>query len=255
MIKKEKNVMSKTILVTNDDGIYGPGLKPLVRELKKLAKVIVVIPDQERSGTSHSLTLHKPIRIQKVAAHTYLANGTPADCARYGALKLARNKVDAVISGINSGPNFGNDVNYSGTVAGAREGCMLGIPSFAVSVAEPVGGNFNGAAKIAARIAKSLLENPLPAKIYLNVNVPKKPKGYRITSLGERVYDEEIDSRTDPRGREYFWLAGKFVSEVHSPGTDVTVAKNGYISVTPLKLDPTARELFGEFEEWIKNLK
>ena len=116
----------KTILVTNDDGIYGPGLNPLVRELKKFAKVIVVIPDQERSGTSHSLTLHKPIRIQKVAPDTYLVNGTPADCTRYGALKLVPGGADAVISGINSGPNFGNDVNYSGTVAGAREGCMLG---------------------------------------------------------------------------------------------------------------------------------
>ena len=247
--------MKKTILVTNDDGIYGPGLKPLVVELRKFAKVIVVIPDQERSGTSHSLTLHKPIRIQKVAPDTYLVNGTPADCTRYGALKLVPGGADAVISGINSGPNFGNDVNYSGTVAGAREGCMLGISSLAVSVAEPVGGNFKTAAKVAAKMAKSILSKPLPAKIYLNVNIPKKAKGFRITGLGRRIYDEQIDSRTDPRGRKYYWLSGKPVSEVQCDGTDIAEAKKGYVSVTPLKIDPTAKELFPIFREWVEKLK
>jgi len=245
----------KTILVTNDDGIYGPGLEPLVRELRKFARVVVVIPDQERSGTSHSLTLHKPIRIQKVSPDTYLVNGTPADCTRYGALRLVPGGADAVISGINSGPNFGNDVNYSGTVAGAREGCMLGLSSLAVSVAEPVGGNFNAAAKIAAGMAKSMLAKPLPANIYLNVNVPKKPKGYRVTFLGRRIYDEQIDCRTDPRGRKYYWLSGKPVTEAQEPGTDITEAKKGYVSITPLKIDPTAKELFKDFEEWAKLLK
>ena len=247
--------MKKTILVTNDDGIYGPGLRPLVSELRKFAKVIVVIPDQERSGTSHSLTLHKPIRIQKVSPDTYLVNGTPADCTRYGALKLVPGGASAVISGINSGPNFGNDVNYSGTVAGAREGCMLGLSALAVSVAEPMGGNFKAAAKIAAKMAKSILSKPLPPKIYLNVNVPKKPKGLRITSLGSRIYDEQIDCRTDPRGRKYYWLSGKPVSEAQGSGTDIAAAKKGYVSITPLKTDPTARELFGDFEMWVKALK
>ncbi len=245
----------KTILVTNDDGIYGPGLNPLVRELKKFAKVIVVIPDQERSGTSHSLTLHKPIRIQKVAPDTYLVNGTPADCTRYGALKLVPGGADAVISGINSGPNFGNDVNYSGTVAGAREGCMLGIPSIAVSVAEPISGNFNIAAKISAKMVKSILARPLPQKIYLNVNIPKKPKGFRITFLGKRIYDEQIDCRTDPRGRKYYWLSGKPVLEAQGAGTNIDEAQKGYVSITPLKIDPTARELFNDFKAWAKALK
>ena len=245
----------KTILVTNDDGIYGPGLKPLVRELRKFAKVVVVIPDQERSGTSHSLTLHKPIRIQKVAPGTYLVNGTPADCTRYGTLKLVPKGADVVISGINSGPNFGNDVNYSGTVAGAREGCILGISSLAVSVAEPIGGNFNTAAKISAKMVKSILSKPLPPKIYLNVNVPKSPKGFRITLLGRRIYDEQIDCRIDPRGRKYYWLSGKPVLEAQGTGTDITEAKKGYVSITPLKIDPTAKELFGDFENWVRELK
>jgi 5'-nucleotidase len=245
----------KTILVTNDDGIYGPGLKPLVAALKKFAKVIVVIPDQERSGTSHSLTLHKPIRIQKVSQEIYLVNGTPADCTRYGAMRLIRGRVDAVVSGVNSGPNFGNDVNYSGTVAGAREGCMLGLPSLAVSVAEPLGGDFKAAARVAARIAKSMLANPLPPKIYLNVNVPRKPKSFKITTLGRRIYDEQIDCRVDPRGRKYYWLSGKPVSDTQGPGTDIAEAKKGYVSITPLKIDPTAKELFADLELWARDLE
>ena len=247
--------MTKTILVTNDDGIYGPGLMPLVKELKKLAKVIVVIPDRERSGASHSLTLNKPIRIHKISPDTYLVEGTPADCTRYGALKLANSKVDAVISGINSGPNFGNDVNYSGTVAGAREGCLLGFSSLAVSIAEPSGGDFNAAAKITAKIAKSIISKPLPAKIFLNVNIPKKLKGIKITRLGRRIYDEQIDTRVDPRGHKYHWLTGQPVSEAQGEGTDITEAKKGYVSLTPIKTDTTASELFNDFEIWAKAIK
>jgi len=245
----------KTILVTNDDGIYGQGLKPLVSELEKFANVMVVIPDQERSGTGHSLTLHKPIRIRRVEVNTYMVNGTPADCTRCAVMKLVPGKIDLVISGINTGPNFGNDINYSGTVAGAREGCLLGISSFAVSVAEPERGNFETAASTAAMLAKSIAEKPLPEKIYLNVNVPRKSKGIKITSLGRRIYDEEIECRVDPRGRKYYWLSGKLITEAQSTGTDIDAAKKGYTSVTPLKLDPSAVELFGDFENWAKALK
>lgn len=237
----------KTILVTNDDGIYGSGLKPLVKELKKIGRVIVVVPDQERSGTSHSITLHKPLRIQEIEKDTFLVNGTPADCVRYGSLSLAKRTVDLVVSGINTGPNMGSDVIYSGTVAGAREGVLLGLPSFAISVAEPAGGNFALAGKIAAQIGKKLLGAGIPKGIYLNVNVPKAVKGIKLTSLGQRVYDDEIECRTDPRGIKYYWLAGKFVSCVHKKGTDVTVTQDGYASVTPLLLDPTATDTFEAF--------
>lgn len=244
----------KTILITNDDGIYGPGLKPLIKELKKIAKVIVVVPDQERSGTSHSITLHKPLRIMKVAPGIFIANGTPADCVRYGSLSLAKQNIDVVVSGINSGPNMGADVIYSGTVAGAREGCLLKKPSFAISVAEAASGNFELSAQIAAKIAKKLLTKSLPEGIYLNVNVPKHVKGIKITSLGQRVYDDEIDCRIDPRGLKYYWLAGKFVSCIHQPGTDVTVVEESCVSITPLRLDPTAADLFEEFNLWKKDL-
>jgi 5'-nucleotidase len=244
----------KHILVTNDDGIYGPGLAALVKELGKIAKVTVVVPDQERSGTSHSITLHKPLRIQKINAQTYIVNGTPTDCVRFGALSLMKRKVDLVVSGINAGPNMGHDVIYSGTVAGAREGALLKIPSFAISVVELLKPDFKLAARTALKIANNIFKKGLPDDIYLNVNVPNKARGIEITSLGHRIYDEEIDCRIDPRGRKYYWLAGKFVSGVHQKGTDITVVEGSCVSITPLQLDPTATQLFGEFITWKENL-
>ncbi|MHB9154532.1 MAG: 5'/3'-nucleotidase SurE, partial [Endomicrobiales bacterium] len=159
---------------TNDDGIYGPGLQPLVSELKKVGKVVVVVPDQERSGTSHSITLHKPLRVQQLGVDMYIINGTPADCVRYGALSLIKRGVDLVVSGVNAGPNMGHDVIYSGTVAGAREAALLRIPALAVSVAETAGGNFSLAAKVAADLARKILKEKYPEQIYLNVNVPAR---------------------------------------------------------------------------------
>jgi 5'-nucleotidase len=244
----------KHILVTNDDGIYGPGLNPLVRELGKIAKVTIVVPDQERSGTSHSITLHKPLRIQKLNAQTYIVNGTPADCVRFGALSLMKRNVDLVVSGINSGPNMGHDVIYSGTVAGAREGALLKLPSFAISVADLIKSDFKLAARVALKLVKIILKEGLPADIYLNVNVPNKIKGYTITSLGQRIYDEEIECRTDPRGIKYYWLAGRFVSGVHQPGTDITVVEELNVSITPLQLNPTATQFFGVLNTWKQNL-
>ncbi len=247
--------MKKTILVTNDDGIYGAGLAPLVKELSKIAKVSVVVPDQERSGTGHSITLHSPLRIHKFNANTYLVNGTPADCVRYGSRKLLKGKVDLVVSGVNTGPNLSQDVVYSGTVAGAREAALLGIPSFAVSAAQWEKADFNSCARVAARIAKMLLVNRLPLDTFLNVNVPVKAKGFRVTKLGKRIYDEEVECRNDPTGREYFWLAGKFISGVEDPGTDIEAVNKGYVSITPLDLSPTAIHLMGEINTWLKDLK
>jgi 5'-nucleotidase len=240
--------MKKTILVTNDDGIYGPGLMPLVKELKKLARVIVIVPDRERSGTSHSLTLNTPIRVHNFGKDIYIVDGTPADCTRYGVLKLANSKVDLVVSGINSGPNFGNDVNYSGTVSGAREGCLLGFSALSVSAAETDWSDYSSAAKAAAKLAKNVISNPLPAKIFLNVNIPKRYKGIKITSLGRRIYDEQIEARLDVRGHKYYWLSGKPVSEAQAEGTDIAEARKGYVSITPLKTDTTAVELLDGFE-------
>lgn len=243
----------KTILVTNDDGIYGPGLKPLVKELKKIAHVIVVVPDQERSGTSHSITLHKPLRILKLDPHTFIVNGTPADCVRFGILSLIKKKVDAIVSGINSGPNLGQDVIYSGTVAGAREGALLNIPSIACSIAKISDANFPLAAKNVRLLAQNIFSASLPRQIYLNVNVPHNVKGMQVTTLCKRIYDEKIDCRVDPRGQKYYWLAGKSVTGVIKKGTDIEAVENNYVSITPLKLDPTATDLFGTLNQWIED--
>ncbi|MBN1823189.1 MAG: 5'/3'-nucleotidase SurE [Endomicrobiales bacterium] len=245
----------KRILITNDDGIYCPGLKPLITEIRKLGKVVTVVPDQERSGTSHSITLHKPIRLQKCGNNIFTINGTPADCVRYGVISAGKGKIDLVISGVNSGPNMGHDVIYSGTVAGAREGAVYNIPSIAVSVAEASGGNFRLAAAAARKIAQGVLAGGFPENIYLNVNVPKKVDGYRITKLGKRIYDDEIECRTDPRGHKYYWLVGRFVTGIEEPGTDLEAVKKGYVSITPLELDPTAAALNASFTRWIKDLK
>lgn len=234
----------KTILVTNDDGMYGPGLYPLIRELKKLKlPVVAVVPDKERSGTSHSITLHKPFRVKKVTAGVFCANGTPADCVRYGVRSLVNGQVCLVVSGINAGPNLGQDVVYSGTVAGAREGALLKIPAMALSTAENAQADFTAAARVALRIARAMLAHEFPEHVYLNVNVPNKPRGIRVARLGQRVYDQTIECRTDPRGQKYYWLAGKTVRGVHQQGTDYTTVKHSYASLTPLKLDPTATEL------------
>jgi 5'-nucleotidase len=162
--------------------------------------------------------------------------------------------VDLIVSGINSGPNMGHDVIYSGTVAGAREGALLKLPSFAISVVDLLKPDFKVASRVALKLAKVVFQNALPPDIYLNVNVPNKVKGYAVTSLGQRIYDEEIECRTDPRGIKYYWLAGKFVSGVHQPGTDITVVEESRVSLTPLRLDPTATELFGVFDTWKKSL-
>ncbi|HBU68911.1 MAG TPA: 5'/3'-nucleotidase SurE [Elusimicrobia bacterium] len=246
--------MKKTVLITNDDGIYGPGLRPLIREIKRVAKVVVVVPDQERSGTSHSITLHKPLRVQKVGRDIFMANGTPADCVRFGARSLFKGRIDAVVSGINSGPNLGQDVVYSGTVAGAREGTLLNIPSVAVSVAETGRGNFSLSAKFAAKLAGMILSEGIPAGLYLNVNVPYKIKGVKITDLCKRIYDEKIECRTDPRGLKYYWLAGKTVSGLSQPGTDLYAVEKHFVSITPLNINPTASESFNLFKRWIKDL-
>jgi 5'-nucleotidase len=173
---------------------------------------------------------------------------------RFGVLSILKGKVDLIVSGINTGPNLGQDVVYSGTVAGAREGAYLRIPSIAVSISEWGKYNFSKAARVARNVAKKMLTSSLTGSTYLNINVPAKIKGYRVTSIGKRIYDEQIERRMDPRGLEYYWLAGKFISGVEKPGTDIYAIKHSFVSITPLKLDPTAFESFGEVEKWIKDL-
>jgi 5'-nucleotidase len=230
------------ILVCNDDGINGPGLPALISAMRRLGHVTVSVPEHERSADSHSLTLHKPIRVRRMSPDTFTLNGSPADCARFGVLELLKEKVDLVVSGINRGYNLGEDVIYSGTVAAAMEATLLRIPSLAFSM-DPDGEDYRPAGAFAQRLARQVLRRGLPVGVCLNVNFPAPNKGgYKSAvpaKLGRRIYGTDITRRADPRGLEYFWLAGRQVTGVDEPGTDVAAVSRGKISITPLKIDNT----------------
>ncbi|MBI5246508.1 MAG: 5'/3'-nucleotidase SurE [Elusimicrobia bacterium] len=231
------------ILVCNDDGIYGPGLPALISAMRKIGLVTVSVPDHERSADSHSLTLHKPIRIHKKSEGVYALNGSPADCCRFGVLEILKGKVDLVVSGINRGYNLGEDVIYSGTVAAAMEATLLKIDAIAFSMDPDGTKDWKGAGVFAQRLAKQVLQKKLPKGVCLNVNFPaaggKPYKAGQPARLGRRIYGTEVTRRSDPRGLEYYWLAGRQVSGVNEPGTDVGVVSRGRVSVTPLKIDST----------------
>ncbi|HEX7880111.1 MAG TPA: 5'/3'-nucleotidase SurE [Candidatus Eisenbacteria bacterium] len=242
------------ILVTNDDGINAPGIKALARAFRALGDVIVVAPDSEKSASGHALTLQHPLRIHQVGEGEYATTGTPTDCVLLAVHALLEGKhPDLVVSGVNTGPNMGDDVTYSGTVSAAFEGTLLGIPSMAISLAtfDPV--PYDPAADIALRIAKRFLERGLPPKTLLNVNVPPgalgSHKGVRLTKLGHRVFTDIIAPRVDPRGKPYYWVAGtaKWAPEA---GTDIEAIQQGYVSVTPLNMDMTDFKLLAELEAW-----
>lgn len=243
------------ILVCNDDGIHGPGLNDLIAAMRRIGRVTVSVPEHERSADSHSLTLHKPIRVRKVSDGVYTLNGSPADCARFGVLEILKSKVDLVVSGINRGYNLGEDVIYSGTVAAAMESTLLRIPSLAFSQ-DPDGPDYRPAAKFAQRLARQVLRRGLPVGVCLNVNFPvpaAKGASYKDavpTKLGRRIYGTDITRRADPRGLEYFWLAGRQVTGVDEPGTDVAAVSRGHISVTPLKIDNTDQALLQALQGW-----
>ncbi|MCK5505392.1 MAG: 5'/3'-nucleotidase SurE [Thermodesulfovibrionia bacterium] len=238
------------ILVTNDDGISSPGIKALARTLKTVGDVYVVAPETEQSAVGHALTLHRPLKFEKVAKNTYYINGTPTDCVIIGVNKLLPRKPDIIVSGINIGANLGDNITYSGTVAAAIEGTLLGIPSIAVSLAiEGQNSNgsrksvskFHGPADFVKELALKVLDKGLPADTLLNVNVPdgKKINGVKITRQGKLVYDNSIQELVDPRGREYYWIGGGIPQWESGGNTDFEAVKNGYISITPVHLDLT----------------
>lgn len=241
------------ILICNDDGIHGPGLPALVAAMKRLGHVTVSVPEHERSADSHALTLHKPIRIRKVKEDVYTLNGSPADCARFAILEILKQKVDLVVSGINRGYNLGEDVIYSGTVAAAMEATLLKIPAVAFSL-NAEADDYKPAGAIAQRVARQVLRRGLPLGLCLNVNFPVPPKGgYKTTAvakLGRRIYGTDITRRSDPRGMEYFWLAGRQVSGVDEPGTDVGTVSHGNVSITPLRIDNTDHAYLQALSTW-----
>jgi 5'-nucleotidase len=242
------------ILVSNDDGIFAPALMPLKTELGVLGRVVIVAPDRDQSATSHSLTLHRPFRIHRHEDDVYSVDGTPTDCvvtAYYGLLDEAPS---LVVSGINHGPNMGEDLFYSGTVAAAIEGTLQGAPAIAASLATKEPTDFAEPARFIARLAREVLERGLSRRQMLNVNMPHRPwsevRGVRITRLGSRVYRDTLVHKVDPRGRDYYWIGGEDAVWQEGNGTDFDAVSAGYISITPLRLDLTDERALSDLETW-----
>ncbi|MGE3063274.1 MAG: 5'/3'-nucleotidase SurE [bacterium] len=231
------------ILISNDDGFEALGLKCLRNILKAGGHdVFVVVPDKNQSATSHSLTLTVPLRIRKVVKNEWMTTGTPTDCVLMATHGLIKQKMDLVISGINHGPNMGEDVLYSGTVAAAMEGVMMGIPSIAVSLASFSNLDF----KIAEEVVPKLLEIAMDIRyerMLLNVNIPNIPvsklKGYKFTRLGSRVYTDTLITKVDPRGKKYYWIGGEHPTFKVKNGTDFQAIERNYVSITPISVDIT----------------
>jgi len=231
------------ILVTNDDGVYSPGIQMLAKRLRELDTVVIVAPDRERSAAGHSMTLHRPLLIEEIKESVYSVNGTPTDCVNIAVKGMLKETPRLVVSGINKGPNLGDDITYSGTVAGAIEGTMLGIPSFAISLAAREDFHFAEAAEVGFRTAGRILEEGLGTGTLLNINVPNVPlsgiAGTRITRLGKRIYHQMTVERVDPRGKKYYWIGGGEPEWEHGEGTDFDAIDRKKVSITPLHLDLT----------------
>ncbi len=237
-------VRRPTILLTNDDGFYHETIQVLFRKLRPLGTTYIVAPDRERSACSLAVTLRRPLRVQRFKPRVWAVEGTPVDCVYFALQKFLPRRPDLIVSGMNPGPNLGQqDINYSGTVAGAIQGTFLGVPSIAVSLLADARGRFDltYAAGIVRTIAADVLARGLPAGTALNVNIPPRPvKGVKITRLGWKFYDPEIIEKTDPRDSSYYWIGTGTPRRVGDKGTDVMAAHDGYISLTPLHTDMCA---------------
>lgn len=239
------------LLLTNDDGIFAQGLASMARALAELGDVYVVAPDREQNAVGHALTLHRPLRVDRLDDRQFRVNGTPSDCVNLGILGLLPRTPSLVVSGINHGANLGDDVTYSGTVSAAMEGTLLGVPSLAVSLADAERADFEDSARIARLIAARVLVEGLPPKTLLNVNIPGGAvKGIRLTRLGQRVYKDKVVEEVDPRGRTYYWIgAGPPIWEDRD-ATDIAAIRDGHASVTPLHLDLTHYEALRRMAAW-----
>jgi 5'-nucleotidase len=243
--------MAPVILVTNDDGVHAQGLGALAEALQPLGEVYVVAPDREQSAVGHALTLHRPLRVDRLGERRFAVNGTPSDCVNLGVLGLLPEPPVLVVSGINHGSNLGDDVTYSGTVSAAMEGTLLGVPSMALSQAEGDAAGFEAAGHVGRLVAARVLVEGLPAKTLLNVNVPRgEMRGVRLTRLGHRVYREKVVQEVDPRGRPYFWIGAGPPEWQQDEASDIAAIHSGFASVTPLHLDLTHFGALGRMSDW-----
>jgi 5'-nucleotidase len=245
--------MRPLILLSNDDGVHAPGLGALARRLDDLGEVWVVAPDGNRSAMSHAITLDHPLRATALGPRTWAIDGTPADCVYLGLLEITPRRPAVVVSGINDGYNLGSDFFYSGTVAAAVEAAIRGVPALAMSLERggPEAG-LGAAADFAHALTRAILAEGLPGSTLLNVNVPNHGplRGYAWTRLGQRLYRDQVDTRTDPRGRRYFWIGGPALPSQDGPDADGSAVERSVVSVTPLDLDLTSAALLERLPGW-----
>lgn len=234
------------ILVTNDDGIGSGGILALAEAVSPLGEIWVVAPDRNQSAMSHALTLMTPLRVKQHSERVFACSGTPTDCVFMGVLHLLPRQPDVVVSGINHGPNLGDDVSYSGTVSAALEAAIMGLPGIAFSHVGLSRHDFRDGERFARDITRRVLQDGLPKRSYLNVNFPDVPRGeitgVEVTTLGHRFYEDTIIEAKDPRGKPYFWIGGSGYDFTDIPGSDCSAVDQGRVSVTALQSDPTHLE-------------
>ncbi len=247
------------ILVTNDDGIAAEGIKALVDSLKRIGNVAVVAPERERSAVGHAITMHKPLRANRVKyfgenVKAWSVNGTPSDCVKLGIEALLEKKPDLVFSGINRGPNLGTDVLYSGTVSAAIEAVMLGVPSAALSLDSYEYDDYSAASEFAVSLAGNMYKEGLDSDTLLNVNIPgvakNRIKGVRTARLGNRRYRNTFQARLDPRGQEYYWMSGEAVDENSGRECDISLVAENYIAITPVHFELTRFDYIEKLNRW-----
>lgn len=243
-------------MLTNDDGVLAPGIRALKDEIGKSYETRVFAPDRERSASGHSLTIDRPLKVNRLSADVYSISGTPTDCVAVGITKLLDRRPSLLISGINHGSNLGDDVTYSGTVSAAMEGTILNIPSIAISLhmdGHSDHPHFETAARVASIAAAYVLEHSLPYDTLLNINVPNRPydglEGIRFTRQGRRMYENAIREITSPWGEMFFWIGGGMPIWEHGEDTDMTAVREGFVSITPIHLDLTNHAALGYLRE------
>lgn len=243
------------ILLSNDDGYFAPGLAALAEALATLGEVTVVAPERDRSGASNSLTLDRPLRLRKAANGFYFVNGTPTDCVHLAVTGMLDHLPDIVVSGINWGSNMGDDTLYSGTVAAATEGYLLGVPAIALSLASHHGQHFATAARVARELTLRAMEQPFGQPVLLNVNVPDIPweevRGQVVTRLGRRHKAEPVVKQTTPRGEQVFWVGAAGPAADAGEGTDFHAVANDFVSITPLQIDLTHSTQIAAVNGWL----
>lgn len=243
------------ILLSNDDGYFSPGLAALAAALEDLGDVTVVAPERDRSGASNSLTLDRPLSLKRAENGFYFVNGTPTDCVHLAVTGIFDHMPDMVVSGINHGANMGDDTIYSGTVAAATEGFLLGVPSIAFSLASPAASDFTSASLVARDLVKRFIEEPFREPVLLNVNIPDRPyeelRGTQVTRLGKRHKAEPLIRGETPRGETVFWIGPAGKAADAGSGTDFNAVAEGFVSVTPLRVDLTHNGLISGIGEWL----